>query len=323
MGKVSPIPRLTYWYSKENKEYIYSGIKVLPVPYTEVIKRLCDLVEKQCDYKFNSVLLNLYRDGNDKVAWHADDEKSLGDEINIASISVGAEREFQFKSKHDPEKKEKIMLSHGSLLIMHDPLQQHWLHQIPVRKRFQSPGLILPFDLFPKCLPMSIFNQNIFKDIILSIKDKFDIAGEDNFTDFIRSYKKDLFYLHSRINKGNVRIDYSNERLQLVYVLKYMHAYWYQIFAALQFIKDECEDDLRNRLTNSLRFGLYAAGPAPELIGIYKFLSDKSFLNSQDRSKIKNNNIEVHLLDKVKDGILQEKHFFFLKAEETCCLMTA
>ena len=53
MGKVSPIPRLTYWYSKENKEYIYSGIKVLPVPYTAVIKRLCDLVEKQCNYKFN------------------------------------------------------------------------------------------------------------------------------------------------------------------------------------------------------------------------------------------------------------------------------
>ena len=158
---------------------------------------------------------------------------------------------------------------------------------------------------------MSIFNQNIFKDIILSIKDKFDIAGEDNFTDFIRSYKKDLFYLHSRINKGNVRIDYSNERLQLVYVLKYMHAYWYQIFAALQFIKDECEDDLRNRLTNSLRFGLYAAGPAPELIGIYKFLSDKSFLNSQDRSKIKNNNIEVHLLDKVKEWDFARETFLF------------
>ena len=149
MGKVSPIPRLTYWYSKENKEYIYSGIKVLPVPYTEVIKRLCDLVEKQCDYKFNSVLLNLYRDGNDKVAWHADDEKSLGDEINIASISVGAEREFQFKSKHDPEKKEKIMLSHGSLLIMHDPLQQHWLHQIPVRKKISEPRINLTFRLIP------------------------------------------------------------------------------------------------------------------------------------------------------------------------------
>ena len=118
---------------------------------------------------------------------------------------------------------------------------------------------------------MSIFNQNIFKDIILSIKDKFDIAGEDNFTDFIRSYKKDLFYLHSRINKGNVRIDYSNERLQLVYVLKYMHAYWYQIFDGLQIIKSQHEDDLRNRLTNSLRFGFYAAGPAPEIIGSINF----------------------------------------------------
>ena len=83
------------------------------------------------------------------MAWHADDEKSLGDEINIASISVGAEREFQFKSKHDPEKKEKIMLSHGSLLIMHDPLQQHWLHQIPVRKKISEPRINLTFRFIP------------------------------------------------------------------------------------------------------------------------------------------------------------------------------
>ena len=108
MGKVSPIPRLTYWFSKENKEYTYSGIRVLPVPYSKVIQRLSDLVEEKSGYEFNSVLLNLYRDGNDKVAWHADDEKSLTDTINIASVSIGAEREFQFKSKHNPEEKEEI-----------------------------------------------------------------------------------------------------------------------------------------------------------------------------------------------------------------------
>ena len=149
MGKVSPIPRLTYWFSKENKEYTYSGIKVLPVPYSKVIQRLSDLVEEKSGYEFNSVLLNLYRDGNDKVAWHADDEKYLTNTINIASVSIGAEREFQFKSKHNPEEKEEILLTHGSLLVMHDPVQQHWLHQIPVRKKVNKPRINLTFRYIP------------------------------------------------------------------------------------------------------------------------------------------------------------------------------
>ncbi len=149
MGNIHPVPRLTYWYSKENKEYVYSGIKVLPVPYTKVIQRLSDRVEEKSGYKFNSVLLNQYRDGNDKVAWHADDEKSLGDIINIASVSVGAERDFQFKSKHNSEEKKEIELTHGSLLVMHDPLQQNWLHQIPVRKKVSKPRINLTFRYIP------------------------------------------------------------------------------------------------------------------------------------------------------------------------------
>ena len=149
MGNIHPVPRLTYWYSKENKEYVYSGIKVLPVPYTKVIQRLSDRVEEKSGYEFNSVLLNQYRDGNDKVAWHADDEKSLGDIINIASVSVGAERDFQFKSKHNSEEKKEIELTHGSLLVMHDPLQKNWLHQIPVRKKVNKPRINLTFRYIP------------------------------------------------------------------------------------------------------------------------------------------------------------------------------
>ena len=149
MGKVSPIPRLTYWYSKENKEYIYSGIKVLPIPFPQIIKRLNRLVEEKSGYTFNSVLLNFYRNGDDKVAWHADDEKSLGDEINIASISVGAERDFQFKSKHNTDNKKELNLTHGSLLVMHNPIQDHWLHQIPVRKKVSEPRINLTFRYIP------------------------------------------------------------------------------------------------------------------------------------------------------------------------------
>ncbi len=165
-----------------------------------------------------------------------------------------------------------------------------------------------------------MFNQNIFKDIILSIKDKFEIAGEDNFTDFIRSYKDDLRYLHPRINKSNVRIDYSNERLQLVYVLRYMHAYWYQIFDGLQIIKSHHEDDLRSRFTNNFRCGFYAAGPAPEIIGFQRFFSDKSFLDSQDRSKIKNNNIEIHFLDRVKEWNFARETFLFSRGRRDMLL---
>jgi len=149
MGKVSPIPRLTYWYSKENREYTYSGIKVLPIPFPEAIKRLNKLVEEKSGYKFNSVLLNFYRNGDDKVSWHADDEKSLGEVVNIASISVGAERDFQFKSKHNPDDKKDINLTHGSLLVMHNPIQEHWLHQIPVRKKVSEPRINLTFRYIP------------------------------------------------------------------------------------------------------------------------------------------------------------------------------
>ena len=149
MGKVSPIPRLTYWYSKENREYTYSGIKVLPIPFPEAIKRLNKLVEEKSGYKFNSVLRNFYRNGDDKVSWHADDEKSLGEVVNIASISVGAERDFQFKSKHNPDDKKDINLTHGSLLVMHNPIQEHWLHQIPVRKKVSEPRINLTFRYIP------------------------------------------------------------------------------------------------------------------------------------------------------------------------------
>ena len=103
------------------------------------------MVEEKTGYEFNSVLLNLYRNGEDKVSWHADDEKSLGNEINIASISIGAEREFQFKSKHNSNDKQEIMLTHGSLLVMHNPIQEHWLHQIPIRKKIKEPRINLTF----------------------------------------------------------------------------------------------------------------------------------------------------------------------------------
>ena len=149
MGKVSPIPRLTYWYSRDSKPYKYSGIKVQPIPYTKLITDIAKKIEDKTNLNFNSVLLNYYRDGNDSVSWHADDEKSLGSQVNIASISIGAERDFQFKRKDGNGERQKITLTNGSLLVMHSPKQEFWLHQIPKRKKINEPRVNLTFRYIP------------------------------------------------------------------------------------------------------------------------------------------------------------------------------
>jgi len=149
MGKISPIPRLTFWYSRESKPYTYAGIKVNPVPYTKLIGEMAKKVEEKTGLNFNSVLLNYYRDGNDSVSWHADDEKSLGSQVNIASISLGAERDFQFKRKDGIGERQQISLTNGSLLVMHSPIQEFWLHQIPKRKRISEARVNLTFRYIP------------------------------------------------------------------------------------------------------------------------------------------------------------------------------
>ena len=94
---------------------------------------------------FNSVLLNLYKDGNDKVSWHADDEPELGTNPTIASVSLGAIRRFDLKHKDDPDQKLQIELTSGSLVIMTGELQHHWLHQITVQKKINDPRINLTF----------------------------------------------------------------------------------------------------------------------------------------------------------------------------------
>ena len=147
MGKTHNVPRLTYWYSAHDKSYIYSGIKVNPVPYTPLVASLNERIERQTGFSFNSVLLNYYRDGNDCVSWHADDEKELGEEVNVASLSFGAERDFHLKSKDGKSKLTSISLTSGSLLVMEHPTQQKLIHQIPRRKRVSEPRINLTFRM--------------------------------------------------------------------------------------------------------------------------------------------------------------------------------
>ena len=145
-GKTYPIPRKTAWYGYEGFNYKYSGILCNPEPWTKEllgIKRVIESFLPESD--FNSVLLNLYRDGSDKVSWHADDEKGLGINPLIASVSLGATRRFDLKHKTDPDEKLQLELAPGSLVIMKGALQHNWLHQIPVQKRITDSRINLTF----------------------------------------------------------------------------------------------------------------------------------------------------------------------------------
>ncbi len=131
-GKLIPLPRLTAWYGETGKTYTYSGIMMNPHPWTPLLLEIKERIEKIDNSKFNSVLLNQYRDGQDSVAWHSDDEPELGENPQIASVSFGETRQFCFKHKTKNEIKPiTLNLSTGSLLLMQGATQSHWLHQVP------------------------------------------------------------------------------------------------------------------------------------------------------------------------------------------------
>ena len=132
-GKESLVPRLEAWYGDAGKSYAYSGIRMDPKPWIEELLEIKKAIEPIAETQFNSVLINYYRDGQDRVAWHSDDEKELGTEPIIGSVSLGAERKFKLRHK-DYDKnggQAEIMLAHGSLLLMKGPTQHFWKHEIP------------------------------------------------------------------------------------------------------------------------------------------------------------------------------------------------
>jgi alkylated DNA repair dioxygenase AlkB len=146
-GKSIPLPRLTAWYGDEGKSYTYSGIEQHPEPWTPILSRIKERVEKIAEVTFNSVLLNLYRDGKDSVSWHSDDEPELGQNPIIASVSFGSIRRFKFKHKHDQKQKADIDLTHGSFLLMKGETQHYWLHQIAKTTRDVTPRINLTFRI--------------------------------------------------------------------------------------------------------------------------------------------------------------------------------
>ena len=144
-GEVHDVPRLTAWYGDPNKSYIYSGIQLNTKPWNAALLKIREKIEKISKIKFNSVLLNLYRSGSDSVSWHSDDEPELGLNPVIGSLSLGETRQFQMKHKSDCDLKQKILLQHGSFLLMRGKTQHHWLHQIPKRKNLKGERINLTF----------------------------------------------------------------------------------------------------------------------------------------------------------------------------------
>ena len=145
-GKTYPVPRKTAWYGYEGFNYKYSGIFCNPEPWTKELLGIKKVIESfLTNSNFNSVLLNHYRDGNDKVSWHADDEKGLGLNPLIASVSLGEKRRFDLKHKTDSTEKLKLELASGSLVVMKGALQHNWLHQIPVQKKISKSRINLTF----------------------------------------------------------------------------------------------------------------------------------------------------------------------------------
>jgi alkylated DNA repair dioxygenase AlkB len=130
-GKLMKTPRLTAWYGDNDKDYTFSGTKYHPIPWTDELLMIRNRIEPIAGIRFNSVLLNYYRDGNDSVAWHSDDEYELGTNPVIASVSFGQVRRFDVRHKRDHERKYSIYLENGSLLLMKGNLQHDWEHQIP------------------------------------------------------------------------------------------------------------------------------------------------------------------------------------------------
>jgi alkylated DNA repair dioxygenase AlkB len=130
-GKTYLQPRLTAFYADNTRTYKYSNITMTPDVFDGELLEIKNNIESKLKIKFTSCLANLYRDGKDSNGWHADNEKELGENPIIASVSFGTERVFHFKHKYDKVLKKKITLEHGSLLLMQGETQHNWLHQIP------------------------------------------------------------------------------------------------------------------------------------------------------------------------------------------------
>ena len=144
-GKTYDQPRLCFLAADRKVNYTYSGLTLPAVDFSKSLSLIKTRIEQTSSTRFNSCLANLYRDGNDSNGWHSDDEKELGDEPIIASLSLGVTRNFYLRHKRNRLIKKRIELTHGSLLLMSGRTQKDFKHQIAKSKRIHEPRINLTF----------------------------------------------------------------------------------------------------------------------------------------------------------------------------------
>ena len=145
-GKTYPQPRLIAWYGDAGMIYTYSGIQLMPLPWTPMLSDLKSRVEAVASMNFNGVLLNYYRDQRDSMGLHSDDEPELGERPMLASLSLGEERTFILKHKRDKALKPlRLKLASASLLLMKGDTQRYWKHGIDKEKHSCGPRINLTF----------------------------------------------------------------------------------------------------------------------------------------------------------------------------------
>jgi alkylated DNA repair dioxygenase AlkB len=143
-GKTYKVPRKVAWHGDVGAVYRYAGVDHEPSPWFPVLEGLRERVAELAGAPFNSVLLNRYRDGNDCMGWHRDNERELGDQPVIASVSLGAERRFDLRHVTTKEQV-SCLLPVGSVLVMDGPLQSMWQHRLPRAKKVTEPRINLTF----------------------------------------------------------------------------------------------------------------------------------------------------------------------------------
>ncbi len=144
-GKTHLMPRQHCFQSEQHLTYQYSGLVLSAEPFHPKVLQLKRYLEAVTQLEFNAVLINLYRDGFDKMGWHSDDEVELGVNPAIASISLGAQRCFKLRHKEKAAADIALELTHGSLLLMTGELQSHWQHSLPQRKKITQPRINFTF----------------------------------------------------------------------------------------------------------------------------------------------------------------------------------
>ena len=143
-GKRLVTARQVAWYGDREEAYRYSGSTKVARPWTPLLASVKQRVEGAVGSTFNACLLNLYRNGDEGMSWHSDDEGALGRTPTIASLSLGARRRFDFRHKTD-RRKVSLVLDGGQLVVMAGATQRHWEHALPKTKQVRTPRINLTF----------------------------------------------------------------------------------------------------------------------------------------------------------------------------------